>query len=76
MAAAMQHPSDNAVNSQTAQRQAAAGVQGSRVATQGPTQFAQGNNSAADTVEPVFIALPIIPYKYRVIFFEFTMKRL
>ncbi|OAX31435.1 hypothetical protein K503DRAFT_777577 [Rhizopogon vinicolor AM-OR11-026] len=54
MAAAMQRPSDNAVNRQTAQRQAAEGVQGSQVATQGPTQFTQGNNSAADTGEPAY----------------------
>ncbi|OJA11179.1 hypothetical protein AZE42_10585, partial [Rhizopogon vesiculosus] len=55
MAAAMQHPSDNAVDSQTAQGQAAEGVQGSQVATQGPTQFAEGKNSAADTGEPVYV---------------------
>jgi len=53
MAAAM--PSDNAVDSQTVQGQAAEGIQGSQVGTQGPTQFAQGQNSAADTGEPVYV---------------------
>ncbi|OAX39336.1 hypothetical protein K503DRAFT_769578 [Rhizopogon vinicolor AM-OR11-026] len=55
MAAAMQRPSDNAVDSKTAQGQAVEGVRGSQVATQGPTQFAQGQNSAADTGEAVYV---------------------
>ncbi|OAX37399.1 hypothetical protein K503DRAFT_866892 [Rhizopogon vinicolor AM-OR11-026] len=55
MAAALQQASGNTVDGQTSQGQAAAGVQESQVATQGPTsQIAQGQHPAADTGEPVF----------------------
>ncbi|OAX32409.1 hypothetical protein K503DRAFT_787219, partial [Rhizopogon vinicolor AM-OR11-026] len=53
MAAALQQASGNAVDGPTSQGQAAVGVQGSQVATQGPpTQIAQGQHSTADAGEP------------------------
>ncbi|OJA20963.1 hypothetical protein AZE42_12890, partial [Rhizopogon vesiculosus] len=56
MAAALQQPSGNAISGQTSPGQAVVGVQVSQVATLGsPAQIVQGQHSAADTGEPVFV---------------------